>query len=78
MTQHRYNSFDEIDQRLKILSLQKEIDKENIKLNMHRSKNNLCPTNLLGGFDGFIQTVVLTFVTNKLFKKFSNRFGKQK
>ncbi len=78
MTQHRYNSFDEIDQRLKILSLQKEIDKENIKLNMHRSKNSLCPTNLLGGFDGFIKTIVLTFVTNKLFRKFSNRFGKQK
>ena len=31
MTIHRYNSFDEIDERLRILKLETEIDKESFK-----------------------------------------------
>ncbi|MBE9490083.1 MAG: hypothetical protein IMY67_07320 [Bacteroidetes bacterium] len=78
MIQHTYSSFEEIDKRLKILSLQKEINKESIKWNLHWSKNYFCPTNIVGGFGGFLQTIILTFITKKLFKTFSNKFSKHK
>ena len=76
MATSNYSSFEEIDQRLKILWLQKEIDHENIKLGIHRSKENLYPSNLMkaidipGGFGGFIQNIIITFIANKLYKKF--------
>jgi hypothetical protein len=38
-----YRSFDEIDRDLKILKLQSEIDKEEIKLNVRRTKEGLNP-----------------------------------
>ena len=76
MIQRTYSSFKEIDKRLKILSLQKDIDKESIKWNLSRSKNYFCPTNIVGGFGGFLQTIILTFITKKLFNKFSNKFNK--
>lgn len=38
-----YHSFDEIDRDLKILKLQNEIDKEEIKLNVRRTKEGLSP-----------------------------------
>ena len=79
MTTHSFNSFEEIDQRLKILWLQKEIDQENIKLSMHNTKEYFCPTNLLSGlgssvgFAGLLQNVFVPFVANilitKLFRK---------
>jgi len=76
MATKNYSSFEEIDQRLKILWLQKEIDHENIKLGLHRSKDNLYPRSLLnsfdipGGFGSFWQNIILTFIANKLYKKF--------
>ena len=76
MATSNYSSFEEIDQRLKILSLQKEIDRENIKLGIHRSKDNLYPRNLISALDvprgmgGFWQNIILTFIANKLYKKF--------
>ena len=78
MTKYKYNSFKEIDERLKILGLQKEIDKENIKWNLNKSKNYFCPTHIVGGFGGFLQTLILTFITKKLFKNFSKKFDKHK
>ena len=78
MTQHKYSSFKEIDERLKILGLQKEIDKENIKWNLNKSKNYLYPTHIIVGFGGFLQTLILTFITKKLFKKFSKKSDKHK
>ena len=79
MTTHSFNSFEEIDKRLKILWLQKEIDQENIKLSIHNTKEYFCPTNLLSGlgssvgFAGLLQNVFVPFVANilitKLFRK---------
>ena len=34
----QYNSFEEIDNQLKILKLQREINKESLKLNLKHSK----------------------------------------
>jgi len=79
MATSKYSSFEEIDQRLKILWLQKEIDLENIKLGLNKSKDNLYPRNLLnaidvpGGFGNFWQNIIITFIANKLFKKFGKK-----
>ena len=76
MATRNYSSFKEIDQRLKILWLQKEIDHENIKLGINRSKENLYPGNLMkaidipGGLASFWQNIIITFIANKLYKKF--------
>ncbi len=68
-----YNSFVEIDERLQILRLQREIDKESIKLHLNQAKSSLNPTRWIGGFNGLIQKVILTFAINKI-SSFSGRF----
>jgi len=74
-----YSSFEEIDQQLKILWLQREIAHENIKLGFKRTKKNLYPKNLLGGIDNlggtipFIQSLLITFLTDKILKKLKKR-----
>lgn len=42
-----YRSFEEIDRDLKILKLQNEIDKEEVMLSFHRTKEALGPLALL-------------------------------
>ncbi|MGB5556057.1 MAG: DUF6327 family protein [Flavobacteriaceae bacterium] len=66
MNQVRYSSFKEIDERLKILSLQREISKESIKLDLARAKSNLYPSQLLGSAKGMVQKIALTFLIKKL------------
>lgn len=56
----QYNSFKEIDYRLKILSLQREIDKENLKLNLKHSKNDLAFLNATNGFKSYLQVKMIT------------------
>jgi hypothetical protein len=74
-----YRSFEEIDQQLKILWLQKEIAHENIKLGLKKTKNNLYPKNLLaginnlGGTSAFIQSMLITILTDKILKKLKKR-----
>ncbi|CAL68247.1 DUF6327 family protein [Christiangramia forsetii] len=47
-----YSSFEEIDKDLKILKLQTEIDKEEIKLSLDQTKEHLSPKSLLGSSVG--------------------------
>tara|TARA_R100001369_G_scaffold29172_1_gene52461 strand:- start:154045 stop:154272 length:228 start_codon:yes stop_codon:yes gene_type:complete len=49
-----YSSFDEIDRDLKILKLQNQIDKEEIRLSVENTKDSLSPLSLLGGLFGSI------------------------
>lgn len=42
-----YSSFDEIDRDLKILKLQTQIDKEEIKLSYELIKDNMSPLSLI-------------------------------
>tara|TARA_R100000935_G_scaffold7861_3_gene16699 strand:- start:85 stop:312 length:228 start_codon:yes stop_codon:yes gene_type:complete len=49
-----YSSFDEIDRDLKILKLQNQIDKEEIRLSVENTKDSLSPLSLLGGIFGSI------------------------
>ena len=43
----QYKSFDEIDRDLKLLKLQKEIDKERIFLSYNYTKESMSPKNIL-------------------------------
>ncbi|MCJ7466576.1 MAG: DUF6327 family protein [Maribacter sp.] len=70
MMAKKYNSFEEIDYDLKILRLNQDIDLENLKLNYHLARQSFYPTQLLGGFSGIVQKIVLSFLVNKLLKKF--------
>jgi len=65
----KYSSFREIDQQLQIFSLQREIDKESLKLNLNRVKVDLYPSNLMGGFKDVLQKSLLTLVITKLLKR---------
>ncbi len=49
-----YSSFDEIDRDLKILKLQNQIDKEEIRLSVENTKDSLSPLSLIGGLFGSI------------------------
>lgn len=71
MAKPSFNSFDEIDQKLKILKLQREIDKEQLKLHINNVKTTFYPTNLLGGASGIAQKLIISFVVKKLLRKFS-------
>lgn len=66
-----FNSFDEIDQRLKILKLQREIDREQLKGHLNNAKSSFYPTRLLGGLGGITKKLLFSFVANKIFKKLS-------
>ena len=66
----RYSSFEEIDERLKILRLQREIDTESLKLHFNQAKTNLYPTKLMGGLSGMVQKVMLTLAIKKLSRLF--------
>ena len=64
-----YSSFTEIDHRLKILSLQREIDKESLKLNLRRLKIDLYPSQFMVGFKEIIQRSLISLVVTKLLKR---------
>ena len=70
MIPKKYTSFDEIDQDLKILKLEREIDLENLKMNFNQTKQSLYPTNLVGGFGGIVKTFLLSMFTKKVLKRF--------
>jgi hypothetical protein len=67
MNLNQYNSFEEIDQRLKILKLKREIDKESLKLNWKNSKASLYPINVLYEFRGFLLKKLLILIKNRSF-----------
>ncbi|NND04942.1 MAG: hypothetical protein HKN87_01060 [Saprospiraceae bacterium] len=65
-TAKQYNSFSEMDKRLQILKLQREINSESIKLHLNMAKNNLYPTELLVGAKGMVQKMLLIFAIKRL------------
>lgn len=68
MITHKYSSFEEIDKRLKVLKLEKEIDKESFKFDILKLRKNIYPTIVSGGIGGLIQILVISSVTKKLSK----------
>jgi len=71
MIPKRYKSFTEIDQDLKILKLQQDIDRENLKYTFQTAKKSLYPTNMLGGIGGIFKKLAISMVAKKLVNKFS-------
>lgn len=65
----QYSSFEEIDYRLKILSLQREIDKESLKLNLNRLKFDLYPSRFIVGLKEIVQRSLISLVATKLLKR---------
>ena len=62
-----YSSFDEIDKDLKILELQTEIDKEEIKLSLDQTKEQLSPMSLIGSTVGsVIQKALILKAVSKI------------
>lgn len=61
-----YNSFEEIDERLKVLSLLRDIEVEGLKLSLNRTKSAMHPMQLAGNLKGSIQKILLVFAIKKL------------
>ena len=73
MIPNSYNSFAEIDNQLKILSLEKQIYKQRIKLSLNSSKNSFTATNIKTEFKGLLQERLLVFLKNYLFQKLNRQ-----
>ena len=72
MIQGTYTSFEEIDRDLKILKLQRQIEEEKVKLAVQNTKNELYPTNILGGLAPLLQKVAISLVAKKILKKYKS------
>lgn len=63
-----YRSFEEIDRDLKILKLQTQIDKEEIKLTFEQTKESLSPVSFFGSMAGsIIQKALVLKAVAKIF-----------
>ncbi len=56
-----YSSFEEIDRDLKILKLQNEIDKEEVKLSINRTKSALSPVEIIKSAASVVKKKVLEY-----------------
>jgi hypothetical protein len=65
----KYHSFKQIDRELKILALEREINKEYVKHGFRDLKTYFYPFNLIRSFDGFVAKVMIPFIFTKVFKK---------
>ena len=65
----QYNSFEEIDAQLKILELQRQIDKEYVKLECNTIKELIIPKNLLRSLENTFQGMVISILLGKVFKR---------
>lgn len=79
MKTKQYKSFEDIDKQLKIYSLKKNIAHEQLKISLKETKNDLVPKNLMGSINHLgnagmiLQQFAITFITEKLVKKFKKR-----
>jgi len=69
MRHKQYTTFEEIDRDLKVLKLQRQIEEEKVKLAVQNTKEELYPTNILGGLMPLFQKIAISLVAKKLLKK---------
>ncbi|AKA34223.1 DUF6327 family protein [Flagellimonas lutaonensis] len=69
----RYRSFDEIDKRLKILRLQREIDRENLKLHLAKAKARLLPLQVFVQTTGVLKNFMIALAAKKITHLFRKR-----
>lgn len=65
MTQKQYSSFEEIDTQLKILSLQRAIEKEHLSFNYYKIKHLLYPKNIAFELGAIIQKKLINLILNQ-------------
>jgi len=70
MAKQVFNSFEEIDNRLKILRLQREIEMEQFKLRLNVAKDSIQPAALMGGVGKWTKGLLISFVLNKILRRF--------
>lgn len=70
MIPNSYNSFEDIDNQLKIISLQKQIYKQQIKQNLRSSKASFSTTSIKSEVKNTLQVKLLEFITTNLIKIF--------
>jgi len=70
MAKQIFNSFEEIDNRLKILRLQREIEMEQFKLHLNVVKDRIQPNALMGGVGKWTKGLLLSFILKKVLKRF--------
>lgn len=71
MIRKQYSSFEDIEQDLKILKLQRQIDEEKLKLSFENTKKKLYPVNILGGMAPLLQKIAISLVAKKVLQKIS-------
>jgi hypothetical protein len=64
-----YRSFAEIDQQLKILRLQRQINKESLILHLQGAKSNLYPRKTIGILTFLIQKIIIPMIKKKRLSK---------
>ncbi|MDF4204262.1 DUF6327 family protein [Maribacter sp. SA7] len=75
----QYHSFEEIDERLKVLNLQRLIAQESIKLQLNNAKTDLVPQQFRQGLGatfgnkGTIKSLAITFLSGKLLDFIKNK-----
>ncbi len=72
MSYEPYTSIDDINNRLKILKLKREIEKEGMKLNAHLIKKNIAPGHLIHRF-GKASKIAGFRLVSTIFKKMGAR-----
>ncbi|MGB6153465.1 MAG: DUF6327 family protein [Pricia sp.] len=70
MIPKKYKSFEEIDQDLKILKLERQIDLENLKMNFNQTKQSLQPSSLMGGVGGIVKSFLISLFAKKVLHRF--------
>jgi len=69
---NQYHSFKEIDERLKLLNLRRQIDQESIKLQFNQTKTDLVPRQIRQGLGATfsqnktIKSLLITFISGKV------------
>lgn len=64
-----FTSFWEIDNKLRILQLQRQIEIEEMKLHLKAAKNSLLPAALIGGVGKWSKRLLITYISSKILKK---------
>lgn len=69
MAKQVFTSFKEIDYKLKVLRLQREIEMEQAKLHFKGARSHLYPNVLLGGMGKWTKGILLSYLAKKILRK---------
>jgi hypothetical protein len=67
MTQKQYSSFEDIDTQLKILKLQRAIEKEHLVFSYHKAKRLLYPKNIALEIGNIVQQKLIELLLKRFY-----------